>query len=78
MSPLAYGTSRISKGHATAISKVMETAREPTETELQLGELYERIRAWLAGWKKDDLVLLATALMVNVTYLRNPAPQRSR
>ncbi len=42
----------------------METAHAPTEAERQKGELYERIREWLMEWKKDDLVLLATALMV--------------
>lgn len=56
----------------------METSRVPTEAELQLGELYQRIHGWLMEWKKDDLVVLAMVLMVRVTDHLNPPPPHSR
>jgi hypothetical protein len=42
----------------------MTTERQPTEAEIAKGEVFQRIREWLTEWKKDDLVLLATILMV--------------
>lgn len=42
----------------------MESEREPTQAERVKAMLYDGIREWLTEWNKDDLVLLATVLMV--------------